>query len=89
MLCVCSTGLWKGCTIKEAIDSFFRRAVPNNSWKSMMFRISVSFYGVYYTGLSTIDATDGLFGKAPQEKPWKEYNHFLVSCYKIWSKIVF
>ena len=45
--------------------------------------------GVYYTGLSTTDATDGLFGKAPQEKPWKEYNHFLVSCYKIWSKIVF
>ena len=26
ILYVCSTGLFKGCTMKEAIDSFFRRA---------------------------------------------------------------
>ena len=27
MLYICSTGLFKGCSMKEAIDSFFRRAI--------------------------------------------------------------
>ena len=26
MLCACSTGVCKGCSTKEVIDSFFRRA---------------------------------------------------------------
>ena len=30
MLYVCSTGLFKACAMKEAIDSFFRRAILAN-----------------------------------------------------------
>ena len=41
MLYVCSTGLFKGCSTKEAIDSFFRRVIQIKSWKYKMSRISV------------------------------------------------
>ena len=36
--CVCSTGLCKGCSAKEAIDSFFRWTIWINSWKHKIFR---------------------------------------------------
>ena len=43
MLCVCSSGLCKGCYTKEAIDSFFRRAISINSWNKdvLNFRFMV------------------------------------------------
>ena len=43
MLYVYSTELFKACSMKEAIDSFFRSAISINSWKYKKFRISVSY----------------------------------------------
>ena len=93
-------GYVKGALPRKQLIAFFveqfQLTLKNTGCFEFQFHVGKLSYkkciiqGAYYTGLSTIDGIDSLFGRAPQGKPWKQYKHyFLVSCYKIWSKVVF
>ena len=75
MLYVCSIGLCKGFYTKEAmIASFveqFQLTLKNTRCFEFQFHVAklsqrkCIIQGAYYTGLCTIDAIDGFFGKTP------------------------